>query len=428
MAAAPRSQKTELEIGIGKDGLPVGRLGHVTNGTREYSSFSYDERWLNSATRFSVSPDLALVHGPQMRKPAATDDSGVFGALADTAPGAWARRVIARTHAAARQLAPELKALTELDLLCSVDDFSRVGALRVRRAGANPLASTAQGLRATAGFDMLERLAEATRALELGDETTQDLIALKGAGTSLGGARPKCSLLDADGRLALAKFASSRDVRSVPRGEVLAMQLARRAGIDTADAHLLTIHGMPLAMVRRFDRTAEHRRIPYLSAATMLQARAGDDHAWTELVDAINTRCVAAKADAQQLWRRLVFHHLIGNVDQHKAGFLYARNGLWRLAPAFDLNPDPDRPRETRTWLSEESGPSTSIKTLCEQASRFYLDRADALAVLAEVHGAVRGWRELALGADIGMSASEADAFAPAFEHSEMEAALALPG
>ncbi|HEY4067393.1 MAG TPA: type II toxin-antitoxin system HipA family toxin, partial [Burkholderiaceae bacterium] len=221
MATTPRSQKTELEIGIGKDGLPVGRLTHVKDGAREYSSFSYDERWLASATRFGVSPDLALAPGRQIRKPANRDDACLFGALADTAPQAWGRRVVTRTQAAARQLAPALKAPTELDQLCAVDDFSRVGALRVRRADGGFLRTVEQGVQATAPFDALERLFEACRAVERGTESSADLIRLQGAGTSLGGSRPKCSLLDQDGTLVLAKFASLKDDCSVPRGELL---------------------------------------------------------------------------------------------------------------------------------------------------------------------------------------------------------------
>jgi serine/threonine-protein kinase HipA len=136
---------------------------------------------------------------------------------------------------------------------------------------------------------------------------------------------------------------------------------------------------------------------------------------------------VEAKADAQQLWRRLVFNHLITNVDDHlqNLGFLYVGNGLWRLAPAFDLNPFPDKDHESKTWLSEDTGPITSIDTLLAQAANFYLAGPEALAVLAEVHKAVTGWRSLAMSAEVGLSAAEVEEFAPAFEHSEMSRAQA---
>jgi serine/threonine-protein kinase HipA len=124
----------------------------------------------------------------------------------------------------------------------------------------------------------------------------------------------------------------------------------------------------------------------------------------------------------------LVFNHLITNVDDHlqNLGFLYAGNGLWRLAPAFDLNPFPDKDRESRTWLSEDTGPITSIETLLEKAACFHLAGPEALAVLAEVHGAVTGWRSIAMNTDVGFSAADVEEFTPAFEHAEHDRAKAL--
>jgi serine/threonine-protein kinase HipA len=240
--------------------------------------------------------------------------------------------------------------------------------------------------------------------------------------------RPKCTVLDDDGTLALGKFPSVTDGRSVTRGEVLALRLAASAGIETAHARIVMATGTPIAVIGRFDRTADHGRIAYLSAASLLQASRNEEHAYTEVLDAMRTACVEAQADARQLWRRLVFNHLITNVDDHlqNLGFLYAGNGLWRLAPAFDLNPFPDKDRESRTWLSEDTGPITSIETLLEKAACFHLAAPEALAVLAQVHGVVTGWRAVAMSADVGLSAAEVEEFAPAFEHVEHDRAKAL--
>ncbi len=115
--------------------------------------------------------------------------------------------------------------------------------------------------------------------------------------------------------------------------------------------------------VRRFDRTPERNRIPYLSGSTILQAQRDDEHSYTEIVDVMRSICEDFVADARQLWRRLVFNHLINNVDDHlqNLGFLYSANNQWRLSPAFDLNPFPDKSRESKTWLSEDTGPITSV-------------------------------------------------------------------
>ena len=188
-------------------------------------------------------------------------------------------------------------------------------------------------------------MVQAARALEAGTESAQDLQYLLGQGTSLGGARPKSTVRDTDGHLALGKFPSQADQRDIIRGEVLAMHLAAKAGINVAKARVESINGTAIAIIRRFDRTDDGGRIPYLSAATMLQSDGRDAaHAYTELVDVLLQGGANPIADIHQLWRRLVFNFLICNTDDHlrNTGFLYdARHRGWRLSPAFDLNPMP---------------------------------------------------------------------------------------
>jgi serine/threonine-protein kinase HipA len=264
--------------------------------------------------------------------------------------------------------------------------------------------------------------------VERGAETAEDLKYLMGKGTSLGGMRPKCTVLEEDGSLALGKFPSITDARNVTRGEVLALQLAQRAGIDAAQARIVEIGDAAVAVIRRFDRTYDNARIPYLSAASMLQSTRNEDRAYTEVADIIRAKCARPAEDAKQLWRRLVFNLLITNVDDHlhNLGFLYAGRGMWRLAPAFDLNPFPDQDRESKTWLSEDSGPVTSLNMLMERAEYFGLLRAEALNSLSAVYAAVRDWRTVAAGTDVGLREMELDDFTPAFEHAEMKAARSL--
>jgi serine/threonine-protein kinase HipA len=235
-------------------------------------------------------------------------------------------------------------------------------------------------------------------------------------------------MLDEDGTLAIGKLPSVQDERSVTRGEALALRLARLAGIEAAEARIVLVQGTPVVVIRRFDRTPDQGRIPYLSGASMLQASRNDEHAYTEVVDAMASRCLAAGDDARKLWRRLVFNLLITNVDDHlqNIGFLHVAKGLWQLAPAFDLNPFPDKDRESKTWLSEDSGPIASLQDLLDNADRFFLDKPTALQSLAEVYAAVSKWREAAESAEVGMTAADIEDFAPAFEHPEMDAAKKL--
>jgi serine/threonine-protein kinase HipA len=208
------------------------------------------------------------------------------------------------------------------------------------------------------------------------------------------------------------------DERSVTRGEVLVLRLAQLAGIDTAQARIVMVQDQPVAMIRRFDRTPEQNRIPYISGATLLQAHRDDEHSYTEIIDVMRSKCANFVEDARQLWRRLVFNHLITNVDDHlqNIGFLYCGNNQWRLAPAFDLNPFPDKDRESKTWLSEDSGPITSTQQLLAQAARFELSQPQAQSILEEVAAAVNRWKDVATSAAVGLQTNELNDFKPAFE------------
>ena len=428
------ANRQQVEVCIGKVGVPLGTLVYVRQGRREHCAFAYEESWLVNPERFNVSADLQLTAVHQAHKALSPHDSVFHGAIADTTPDAWGRRVIARDHAKRRKADPHLAALSELDYLLAVDDFSRVGALRLRDQTRGWLRTVPKGRRATPPLIELERIYNASRAVEQGQETADDLRYLQGKGTSLGGMRPKCTLVDDDGRLAIGKFPSVADARSVTRGEVLALKLAAQAGIDAAPARIVLLGDkggeIPVAVIRRFDRDGDDGRIPYQSAASLLQASRDEDRSYTEIADAIRSHSNQPTEDVRQLWRRLVLNLLITNVDDHlqNHGFLHVERGLWRLAPAFDINPFPDKDRESKTWLSEQDGPITDVHMLVARAQYFALDETQALAVLGEVHGAVANWRQTAVSTDVGLRPAEMDDFAPAFEHEQMAATAVLLG
>lgn len=119
----------------------------------------------------------------------------------------------------------------------------------------------------------------------------------------------------------------------------------------------------------------------------------------------------------------MAFFVLITNVDDHlhNHGFLHVRHGQWRLAPAFDLNPFPDRVRELKTWISEETGPEATIEALLSVLSYFQVSRSRAKEILGRIERALSQWR--VAGEALGMTKQELDQFADAFEHPEREAA-----
>jgi len=425
-----RGTTQQVEIWLGEAARPVGTLGFASQGQRQSSVFQYARGWLADPRRFEISPDLPLTPERQFRKAPGRNDSVFHFAIADTEPDGWGCRVIARDHANRRRQAASAgdtvasRALTEMDYLLGVDDVSRVGALRLRDAEGRFVRAIEADERGTPPLLELADILSASHAVERGTETERDLRYLRGRGTSLGGMRPKCTVIDEDGHLAIGKFPSIHDDRAVTKGEVLALRLATLAGIDAAQGRIIHSEGVPVALIRRFDRVGGGR-VPYLSATAMLQASRDQEHAYTEIAERILSVAPDARRDLAELWRRIVFNMLITNVDDHlhNHGFLHVGHGQWQLAPAFDLNPFPDKEHELKTWLTEESGPTGAIDDALAAAPYFHLDPDAALRILGTVVQAVSQWREVAQAPGVDMTNRELAAFEPAFDHEELRQA-----
>jgi serine/threonine-protein kinase HipA len=422
--------KRTIQVLMGNEARLVGTLHYDVRGARESAAFSYADEWLSSDEKFPLEPALPLVAGPQFHKRVA-QGSIFHAAFADTEPDGWGRRVILRDHAKRRQadrqagrpVAPA--PLNAMEFLLAVDDTSRVGAVRFRDESGVFCRASEPDRRTTPPFVELRRLISASRAVEKEEETAADLAYLRGRGTSLGGLRPKCTIVDAEGRLAIGKFPSVQDERVVTKGEVLAMQLAKAAGINAADTQLVDSDGVAVTVVRRFDRTSDGRRLMYISAATLMGVEATDpaEHSYTEVADALRQHGASVQEDLEELWRRIAFAILISNFDDHlhNHGFLHVEHGLWRLSPAFDLNPFPDRARELKTWVSPDTGPEATVAALMSVAAYFRIQPERAKAILREVDHAVDGWQDR--GRALGMTNNELESFVDAFEHAERAAA-----
>lgn len=421
--------KRTIAVALGDNGRSLGTLRYDAQGARENAAFEYDAEWLAAEDRFAIEPGLLLLAGPQFHRKG-RHGSVFHGAIADTEPDGWARRVILRDHAKRRQEARrageggEAAALSGLDFLLTVDDVSRVGALRFRDQDGVFQRASDDGRRTAPPLIELSQLLTASRAVETNSETAADLRFLRGRGTSLGGLRPKCTVVDGEGRLSIGKFPSVADDRAVTKGEILALRLAAAAGLDAAHGSLVESDGAWVALIRRFDRPDGGGRLMYVSAATMLgvEAEAGE-HAYTEIVDALRANGASPQADTEELWRRIAFSILITNVDDHlrNHGFLHVDRGQWRLAPAFDVNPFPERARELKTWVSEEAGPEATIEALMSVLPYFRIPPVRAREILREVERAVSQWR--AVGRGLGMNTAELEQFAEAFEHDQRAAA-----
>jgi len=411
-----------MTVCVGEDAVDVGTLAFEAKGTRRVAAFAYADNWLANPDRFALSPDLPLVTGHQFRANKDPNQSAFFGCFSDVEPDGWGRMVIKRDYAKQRKESGgdriEAGLLNDFDFLLWVNDFSRMGAIRFRDEK-GVFHRPSGGKRETPSLIHLPQLLSASKAVEQNKETARDLEYLRGNGTSLGGLRPKCSIIDADGSLAIGKFPSVKDSRSIVHGEVLALRLAAAAGIHAANARVVDSEGVPVAVITRFDRL-NGKRLMYLSARSLMQARPAEQYTYVDIADSLRMYSSQAAADLKELWRRMVFNILINNVDDHlnNHGFLHHAHGQWRLAPAFDLNPFPDKERALKTWVSEEAGEAASLAEALAVAPLFGFAHGAESAVLDAVKSVVANWKITARA--VGMTAIDIDHFAPAFEHPEL--------
>jgi serine/threonine-protein kinase HipA len=408
----------EALVYVDLDGKPqlAGRLWGRVRRDRESASFEYGEGWLRHPARFSLEPALQLGPGP-FPTPA---DMPMFGAIGDSAPDRWGRMLMRRMERRRAERAGEApRTLREMDFLLLVDDEVRQGALRFARSEGGPFLREADTERIPPLVE-LPKLLSATEHVLADQDTDEDLRLLFAPGSSLGGARPKASVREKNGGLAIAKFPRSDDEVNTVQWEAVALGLARRSGIAVPSGRIERVGGKQVLILGRFDRDGA-RRIPFLSAMSMLGAKDNETRSYLEIVDALRQHGAAAKADMEALWRRLVFTILISNTDDHlrNHGFLYEGAAGWRLSPAYDLNPVPTdiRPRILTTAINEDD--TTAALTLAmEVAGYFGLGKAKARETAAQVGKAVSRWRKEA--ARQGLSKMEIDRMASAFEHEDL--------
>jgi serine/threonine-protein kinase HipA len=409
-----------LKVCMGEAGLEVGTLWFESAGGREHSSFQYSETWLSHPRRFAIAPALPLDADRRFFKARSDQGSPLPAPVADTTPDSWGRGIIRKDVRLGKA-----RPLTEIDFLTAVDDFTRVGALRFRDTEDSPFLATGEGGRhRIPPLLHLDQLGKAVASVESDEPDVVALRRLRQVGTSLGGARPKCSVIDNDGSLAVAKFTSRRDTYSVERAEVLTLRLARLCGIDAPEARIELSDGLPVAIIKRFDRSGRGR-IPFVSAQTLLDAPAATGATYAELSDALRRHAASPRSEMRELFRRVGFTILVSNVDDHlkNHGFLYAGGDRWRLSPVFDVNPAPERFRELKTAIADPSEPQASIELLLDHAFCFEVERDEAVETIRLMTRViVEKWEGLAREA--GMSRAEVQEYRSAFEHSEAEYAL----
>lgn len=408
----------QLLVFVDLDGKPnlVGRLWARSRQGRESATFEYDASWLKHPSRFALEPALVLSHGRHHT----AAGRRLFGAIGDLAPDRWGRLLIQREERRkARGAHRQPHTLNEVDYLVAVGDIARQGVLRFKDTEDGEFLAAVQ----IPPLVRLSALLNASLHITADGGSDEDLKLLLAPGSSLGGARPKASVLEKDGTLSVAKFPQHGDLIPTIDWESVALALAARAGIPVPAWGMEKVGNRHVLLLRRFDRD-NARRIPFLSAMSMLDAEDSEQRSYLEIADALRQYGAKPEQDCAQLWRRVVFSILISNSDDHlrNHGFLYEPGG-WRLSPAYDLNPVPVdiKPRILTTAIDEADG-TASLDLAYQVAEHFGLKQDKAKAIAKEVGSAVQGWRETAKAR--GLSANEIERMASAFEHDELNKAV----
>ncbi len=366
--------------------------------------FAYAPDYLGTPGARSIDPHLPLVTGNQYV-------DGLPGGFQDCAPDRWGRNLIQKRHRArATEGAP--RQLNDVDFLLGVSDLTRQGALRFAEGGTfvHPSSDVPRLVELPQLLDAADRLT--TRA----DEFDAVKILLEAGSGSLGGARPKASVRADDERLLIAKFPHRSDEWDVMAWECVALDLAGDAGIDVPERQLVRVaDDRHVLLLTRFDRDSDGHRVPYLSAMSLLEARDGDWHDYSEIVEALTDFGSSVATDLVQLYRRVAFSVAVHNTDDHlrNHGFLSFAGG-WRLAPAFDINPNPDLDESRVTGIAGETARPGEIEALRLLASQCRLSVSDAESINASIAESVAGWRSAADRR--GIPLAEQDRFAPVFE------------
>ena len=414
----------EALVCVDLDGTPhlAGRLWTRLRKGRESATFEYDPPWLQHPARFSLEPALTLGPG-SFHTPAGI---AMFGAIGDSAPDRWGRALMRRmSRRLAEREGRAVRPLQEVDYLLMVDDEARQGALRFAERADGPFLREPDAHRIPPLIALPRLLSASERVIDEQD-TDEDLRLLFAPGSSLGGARPKASVRLKDGSLAIAKFPRKDDEINTVLWESVALTLAARAGIAVPAATLEDVAGKPVLIVTRFDRNGA-RRIPFLSAMSMLGARDNETRSYLEVVDALRQHGAAPREDMDVLWRRIVFSVLISNTDDHlrNHAFLYEGQNGWRLSPAYDLNPVPTdiKPRVLTTAITEDDT-AASLDLVFAVAGYFEITDERARTIAKEVAASASGWR--AEAARHGITRPHIERMASAFEHKDMERARSL--
>jgi serine/threonine-protein kinase HipA len=384
-----------------KEPVLMGVLKAEFTRGKEIFSFSYSDNWLKSSYSQILDPELQLYTGSQYSK----EEKQNFGVFLDSSPDRWGRVLMKRREAAmARSEKRPEKTLRESDYLLGVFDGHRMGAIRFKEDPAGPFLNDNKTL-ASPPWTSIRELEQISLKLEddnanANPEYLKWLNMLINPGSSLGGARPKASVLDDKKNLWIAKFPSKSDIKDIGGWEMVTNELARNAGLNVAVSKIQKFSSKYYTfLTRRFDRTNTGERIHYASAMTMLGYVDGNNYqdgvSYLEIVDFLTRNGANIESDLKELWQRIVFNVFVSNTDDHlrNHGFILTEKG-WILSPAFDINPNEDGAGLSLNISLDDN--SQDLDLTLEVADYFRLNKEDALKIIENIKKTVTNWRSVA--------------------------------
>ena len=389
---------------------------------KQVVSFEYAEGWINNvANNVNLDPDLGLYRGRQY----ISGDKSLFGIFADSSPDRCGRLLMKRREAIiAKKEERKPRTLTDIDFLLGVYDETRMGGLRLSTSEGGPFLSNDKEL-ATPPWTTRRKLESASLAFEKNDGGMEEkwLKQLIAPGSSLGGARPKASVLAPDDSLWIAKFPSKYDEINVGAWEMVVHDLAKLCNLDVPEAKLEKFSKIGSTfLVKRFDREND-RRIHFASAMTLLGkkdgAGAADGLGYLDIASIIRQNSINPKKDLRELWRRIVFNMAVSNTDDHlrNHGFLLKKDG-WILSPLFDVNPNIYG--DALALNVDENNNLIDFNLALSVAKLYDLAKSQAIEEVKEIKNIVENnWRKLAK--QYGLSRSEIENMSPAFNMSYKE-------
>lgn len=392
----------------------IGELGYESLRGSDSYSFMFNDEWPKRHGDLFLSDDLNNYPGQQYTQPG----KDIFGCFSDALPDRWGRTLLLRREQlAAMEEKRPVRRLSSFDFLTGIDDFSRMGAFRFKENPGGDFINVSESLKIPPLTDIRELIA-ASAEIERSEEDNvlpdrKWIVQLVQPGSSLGGARPKASVIDTDKTLYIAKFPSRKDDYDAELWEHFSHLLAAKAGINVGKTKVIaTGEKYHTLLSERFDRTEGGKRIHFASAMTLLGLNDGDNattgHGYLDIVDFIIQNSTDVERNLQELYRRVAFNICIGNSDDHfrNHGFLLTAKG-WTLSPAYDMNPTMN---EYQSLLISATSNKADLGILLDVCGDYMLNRKTAENIVSDVVEAVKNWRELATRLDI--SEREMDMFA----------------